>query len=93
LRAACGDERIRALVAAGVPISKYDFAEVIHCDKPKLFVQGAEDEHGSVADLERFFARLDEPKHLKVIAGTDHFFEGHLDELMQAVSEFIRQYS
>lgn len=89
LRAACGDPSIRALVAAGVPISKYDFSHVITCDKPKLFVQGSLDEFGSKEDLERFVAKLSEPKSLKIIEGADHFFEGHLPELAQAVSDFI----
>jgi len=93
LRAACGDAAIRALVAAGVPVSKIDFQSVTACDRPKLFVQGAIDEFGSTTDLENFVARLDEPKQLKIIAGADHFFEGHLPELYQAVSEFIAHHS
>jgi alpha/beta superfamily hydrolase len=89
LRAGCGDPSVRALVAAGAPVSKYDFSHVINCDKAKLFVQGSLDEFGSRQDLEKFVAGLDEPKSLKVIEGADHFFEGHLQELQQAVSEFI----
>jgi uncharacterized protein len=89
LSAACRDGRIRALVAAGVPVSKYDMGYVIDCDKPKLFVQGSLDEFGNPEDLERFFAKLSEPKSLKIIEGGDHFFEGHLDELYEAVREFI----
>lgn len=89
LRAVCNDPRIRALVAAGAPVSKYDFSHLIDCDKPKLFVQGAMDEFGSREDLERLVARLKEPKTLKIIEGADHFFEGHLPELAQAVSGFI----
>jgi uncharacterized protein len=89
LRAACGDPSIRALVAAGAPVSKYDLSYVVTCDKPKLFVQGGLDEFGSPEDLERFAARLSEPKMLKVIEGADHFFNGHLEELEKAVSDFI----
>ncbi|MDQ2938780.1 MAG: hypothetical protein M3R67_14970, partial [Acidobacteriota bacterium] len=57
------------------------------CKKPKLFVQGSLDEFGS--DLEKLFASLDEPKEKKIIEGADHFFEGHLAELAEAVSNFI----
>jgi uncharacterized protein len=92
LRAACGDPRIGALVAAGAPVSKYDFSELIHCDHPKLFVQGELDEYGSPVALARFVDELDEPKTLKVIQGADHFFEGHLDELARAVKDFIAQH-
>jgi alpha/beta superfamily hydrolase len=89
LRAAACDERVRAIVAAGVPVSRYDFSEVARCRKPKLFVQGALDQFGSVEDLKRFFSAVNEPKTLKIIEGADHFFEDRLEELMQAVSEFI----
>ena len=92
LRAACGDRRIRALVAAGAPVAKYDFNHLAGCDQPKLFVQGALDEYGPPAELTRFVERLAGPKALKIIAGADHFFEGHLPELAQAVAEFISQY-
>jgi len=89
LRTAACDERVRAIVAAGVPVSKYDFTETARCKKPKLFIQGSLDEFGSVEDLERLFAALDEPKKLEIIEGADHFFEGHLTELAQALSDFI----
>ena len=91
LRVACGEARVRALIAAGAPVSKYDFSQLIHCDRPKLFVQGALDEFGTPAELTRFVARLDEPKALKIIQGADHFFAGHLDELAQTISDFIAQ--
>jgi alpha/beta superfamily hydrolase len=89
LRAAVCDDHVRAFIAAGVPVSKYDFSEIARCNKPKLFVQGSLDEIGSTMDLEKLFEALDEPKQLKIIDGADHFFEGHLTELAQAVSDLI----
>lgn len=89
LWAAACDSRVRAIVAAGVPVSRYDFTGMVRCNKPKLFVQGSLDEFGPAQDLEKFFAALDEPKELKMIQGADHFFEGGLNELSEAVSSFI----
>lgn len=89
LSAACDDSRVRAIIAAGAPVSKYDFSHVVECDLPKLFIQGALDEFGSPLDLEKIFARLSEPKEMRIIAGADHFFEGHLPELSQTLSSFI----
>ena len=89
LRAGCSDARARALVAVGAPVSKFDFSEVMACDKPKLFVQGELDEFGRPADLERFVAKLSGPNTLKIIEGVGHFFEDRLDELEKAVSDFI----
>lgn len=93
LRAGCEDARIRALIAVGVPVSKYDFSQTLTCAQPKLFIQGSLDEFGATSDLERFVAALDEPKRLKVIEGAGHFFEDRLDELAATVSEFIREYA
>ena len=92
LRVACGLERASALVAAGVPVSKYDFEHLASCAKPKLFVQGGRDEFGPAADIGRLFEALPEPKRLKVIDGADHFFEGRLDELEQVVKDFIKEF-
>lgn len=89
LKAAACDDRVRAFVAVGVPVSRYDFSDIARCNKPKLFVQGSLDEFGSAQDLAKLFASLDEPKELKIIEGADHFFEGHLAELAQVVSNFI----
>lgn len=90
LSVGCSYSRARALVAAGTPVSKYDFSDFNGCDKPKLFVQGGADEFGSVADLESFVAKLGGSNQVRVIEGADHFFEERLGELEQAVSEFIR---
>ncbi|HEY6327978.1 MAG TPA: alpha/beta fold hydrolase [Blastocatellia bacterium] len=93
LRVCCGDSRIRALVAAGVPTSVFEPGQVSACDKPKLVVNGSQDEFGPTKGLRRFFDQLSGPKELAIIEGADHFFEGHLDELSSSVAAFINQYS
>ncbi len=89
LRVGCAYPRARALVLAGLPVSKYGFAEVQACAQPKLFVQGAMDEFGATSDLEKFVASLQGDNHLRIVESADHFFEGKLDELYNAVSQFI----
>lgn len=90
LSVGCGESRPRALVAGGTPVSKYDFSSFARCEKPKLFIQGGKDEFGSVEDLEKFVAGVSGPSQIKIVDGADHFFEGRLDEVQQAVSEFIQ---
>lgn len=83
-------DRIRAQIAAGTPVSRPSHsASVPPFDGPKLLVHGSLDEYGTIADLNRFFEGLKEPKELKIIEDAGHFFEGHLDELYQAVYSFI----
>jgi len=37
------------------------------------------------------FQALPEPKQLRWVEGADHFFTGNLDEVHNAVGEFLRQ--
>ncbi len=89
LRSGVCDDRIGAFIYAGVPVSKYDFKGIVPCNKPKLVIQGELDAFGQPKEVEPFFATLDEPKELRIIAGADHFFEGGLNEMSDAVSRFI----
>jgi len=85
------DERVKNLISIGTPVEKYDFRFLKACRKPILFVHGDQDEFGTVSELEGL---LDEIKkhnptvELHVIKGSGHFFEGHLDELKQEISDW-----
>jgi alpha/beta superfamily hydrolase len=94
LEVGIADERVRNLISIGTPLNKYDFAFLTGCRKPILFVHGEEDEFG---DVERLQALVDEiSQHnakveSRVIKGAGHFFEGHLDELKQAITDWARR--
>jgi alpha/beta superfamily hydrolase len=98
LRAACADSRVRAAIGLGVPIVPvaadkeepriYTYEFLQECTKPKLFVSGARDQFGPRAKLEAVVATLPEPKKLVVIEGGDHFFEGRLRELREAIESW-----
>lgn len=102
LRAACTDGRVRAAIGVGIPVAPeiadtgedprvYDFDFLRDCTKPKLFVSGARDRFGPRARLEALMASVPEPKKLVVIEGADHFFEGRLRELREAVEAWVKQ--
>jgi uncharacterized protein len=100
LRAACADARVKALIGVGTPVIPvaadseeprvytYDFLR--DCGKPKLFVSGARDQFGPRAKLEALVASVPEPKKLVVIEAGDHFFEGRLRELREAIEAWVR---
>jgi uncharacterized protein len=100
LRAAYADPRITALIAVGTPVGPvaageegprvYTFDFLKDCTKPKLFVSGARDQFGPRAKLEALVASMPEPKQLVVIEGGDHFFEGRLRELREAIEGWIK---
>jgi uncharacterized protein len=101
LRAACPDERVKALVGVGVPAipvaadreapRTYDLDFLRHCVKPKLLVSGARDQFGPREKLQALVASLPEPKKLILIEGADHFFEGRLRELRDTIEGWVRQ--
>jgi alpha/beta superfamily hydrolase len=101
LRAAAPDERVKALIGVGTPVAPvaadteeprvYTFEFLRNCAKPKLFVSGARDQFGPRARLEELVASVPEPKKLVVIEGADHFFEGRLHEMRQAIEGWVKQ--
>jgi alpha/beta superfamily hydrolase len=101
LRAASPDTRVQALIGIGTPVVPvaadeeapriYTFDFLRACRKPKLFVSGARDQFGPRAKLEELVASVPEPKKLVVIEGADHFFEGRLRELREAIESWVGQ--
>jgi alpha/beta superfamily hydrolase len=94
LRAACPDARVRAVIGLGLPVVTiddriYDFEFLRNCMKPKLFVSGDRDQFGPRAKLEGLVRALPEPKKLVMVEGADHFFEGRLRELREAVEAWV----
>jgi alpha/beta superfamily hydrolase len=101
LRAACSDARVRAAIGVGTPVVPvaeateeprvYALEFLKDCAKPKLFVSGGRDQFGPRAKLEALVASLPEPKKLVVIEGADHFFEGRLRELREAIEAWVTE--
>jgi len=101
LRAACSDARVEAAIGVGIPAipvaedtqlpRTYTLDFLRECAKPKLFVSGARDRFGPRPQLEALVASAAEPKKLVVIDGADHFFEGRLRELRDAIESWVKQ--
>jgi len=101
LKAACADSRVKAAISAGTPVvpvavdtelpRTYALDFLHNCAKPKLFVSGARDQFGPRTKLEALVRSLPEPKKLVVIEGADHFFEGRLHELREAIETWVRE--
>src|SRR3989440_5361831 len=93
LEVGIADSRVRELISIGTPVDKYDFSFLKSCAKPILFVHGEMDEYGQVAHLQALVERLhaDANIRLVVIKGADHFFNGHLDELKRAITDWMKE--
>jgi uncharacterized protein len=100
LRAACADTRVRAVIGVGTPVVPvaeateeprvYELDFLQRCTTPKLLVSGARDQFGPRAKLEALVASIPEPKKLVLIEGADHFFQGRLRELREAIETWLK---
>jgi alpha/beta superfamily hydrolase len=98
LQAACPDLRVEAVIGLGVPVIPaderfYDLTFLQNCAKPKLLVSGSRDQFGPRSQLEPLVESIPEPKKLVLIDGADHFFEGRLRELRQAIEAWVRNFT
>jgi len=100
LRAACPDERVRAVIGVGTPVIPvaeateearvYTLDFLRECGKPKLFISGARDKFSPREKLEQLVAGVPEPKKVIFIEGADHFFEGRLREMRDAIEAWVK---
>jgi alpha/beta superfamily hydrolase len=91
LRVGCADERVTELVGLGLPANNSDLSFLKTCRKPKLFVQGGQDQYASQENVRALMETLPEPKRLVVVENADHFFEGKLDQVNGAVGEWMNE--
>jgi len=91
LRVGCADERVPELIGLGTPVNATDFSYLRDCGKPKLFVHGANDEHGDIGKVEALVESLPGENRLVVVAGADHFFAGKLGQVDEAIRSWIAQ--
>lgn len=85
------DARVTRLIGIGTPVSKYNFDFLRECRKPLLLVHGELDEFGDVQKLRELAAELpaEARVEVKIIPGAGHFFDQHLNEMMDAIKEWI----
>jgi hypothetical protein len=96
LRVACPDDRVKAVIGLGLPVNPsdervYDLTFLQSCCKPKLFVSGSRDPFGPRTKLEELVNKIPEPKKLVIVDSADHFFEGRLREMREAIEGWVRE--
>ncbi|MGH9706154.1 MAG: alpha/beta hydrolase [Candidatus Acidiferrales bacterium] len=91
LRVGCGDTRVAELIGLGIPVDGSDLTYLGECTKPKLFVQGGNDQFGSRANVQALFETLPPPKRLVYVEGADHFFAGKLGEVQAAIDSWLAE--
>jgi alpha/beta superfamily hydrolase len=91
LNVGCSDARVHRLIAIGAPARFGKLDCLLECQKPKLFLHGAEDDIAPLEPLKEFLAKLPASSNhqLVSIAGAGHFFDDHASELIQTIKDFI----
>jgi alpha/beta superfamily hydrolase len=79
------------LVAVGFPTRLGHWDYLAHCEVRKFFVQSTHDEHGPKHELEAAFETFAGPKRLEFIEARDHFFDGALGTLEDAIANIATQ--
>jgi uncharacterized protein len=93
LRTCCGDPRVPGFAALGLPVAAegrhYRYSFLASCTMQKLFISGGSDEYGPEPELRAIIATAAEPKTLVIVPEADHFFAGKLDQMQQALREWL----
>lgn len=91
LEVGIADDRVDYLIGIGTPVNSYDFSFLEQCRKPLLLVHGERDEHGDIGKLRRLVSEVQSKVdvQLVVIPDADHFFEGRLNEMKRAISDWV----
>ena len=86
LRASAADERVAALVAVGLPLASVPAASLPRPRVPALFVTGERDMYGPPTLLVEF---VRDSGQVVIVPGADHFLDGKLEELGDAIGRFL----
>jgi alpha/beta superfamily hydrolase len=89
-RVGATDERVRASFALGFPVRSVQDTSYLHgVAKPRLFVQGENDVFGDAVAIRALVEPLTDRPTLVVVPGSDHYFNGHLEPMQQALSAWM----
>jgi len=95
LRRGCSDPRVAELIGLGLPIDdrKLGFGYLSTCAKPKLLIQGENDQYAEKSHFESFVQTftIQAARETQVIfiSSADHFFTGRLDEMTDALRRWM----
>lgn len=95
LRAGATDPRVAHLVALGAPVGEpsWDLEHLRTTDKPRLLVQGENDEFGDAEAIRSFAATSSGAVDVHVVPGADHLFHGLEDAAVDAVVSYIQRHA
>ena len=85
------DNHVARLISIGTPVDKYgDYDFLVGLQKPVLFIQGDQDEFGSIDNVRKLVHEVSKTAETEIVVfqNCGHFFDEHLDELREAVKQW-----
>ncbi len=93
LHVGCEDARVVELAGLGAPVNDSDMSYLAGSEKPRLFIQGENDQFGSPEKLHRLVAtfskKVQRDTRVVIVPGADHFFAGQLEKVAAALTEWL----
>jgi uncharacterized protein len=89
-RVAAADDRTQAMIGLSTPARWLDGDTLQDCHKPKLFIHGTNDEVAPYELTVQWFEEVPAPKRFITVEGSDHFFQGRLNEVQAYITDFVR---
>src|SRR5260370_37814318 len=87
LRVGCEHPRVSHLIGLGLPVNSTDFSFLRPCNKPKLFVHGSNDAHGTVENINTLIRTVSRDNRLIELDVVDHYVAGKPGQLDRAVTD------
>lgn len=84
---------VEGFLSIAAPASLYDFTFLAPCPSSGLFVHGEKDAVVPVSAVHTLVEKLKTQKGIvidqQLVKGANHFFDGKIEELMEAVNEYL----
>ncbi|MBI1985109.1 MAG: alpha/beta hydrolase [Rhodospirillales bacterium] len=84
---------IRGFISVAPPASLHDFSFLAPCPASGMILHGDKDEVIPQASVDKLAQKLQKQKNIKidyrVIEGSDHFFQDHIDDLNKHVNDYL----
>lgn len=85
---------LTGFIAVSPPANSYDFNFLSPCPTQGVIIQGTSDIIVAEPDVYNLFLKLDKQRNSNMdyypIAGADHFYKDHMDELAQTIENYIK---
>jgi len=92
IRHAVTDDKVKGLIAVGLPVNRSPLPELERLRCPLAVVQGSRDEFGTSEEVREFLERNKPGSELRVVEGATHLFPGRIAEAAAGVVAAAEQW-